>query len=450
MTIKHDNIIPSSSCGKVSTSTGLPNALVGNDTGSALSVGVGQARVLGAIQQAVGGPGSPDFKFYNNSRTLVNNQLPAINLPPPALYQVPGNANSTDYACGSQARRRTQEMNEPEEEFPELPPPVVTLEILGIYESNYSLPLGYDPTLKATELLIGTDFYVNLRIRPSVGLAGLGAGTLDPTIFTLDLVIDGTSYPMPAGFTGWAAGDDASNFTGDFYCFPGSYLGQSGIATMSFTGGQPTINVVFGMDSASIPVTTTGCVVTASVQQLGWFQGIFLPGLINTVYVGPELQLVVNGPVSAPFRYSLPWASGTGTTDANGLSIIAGINTQQAGDWNFTVDFYTSPQHTECNNPLNQPFRVLRGKTAQPKSNQGWPGVPTPNDVGGGGNFGEVDFGYGFVDVNSDFSYSTDGLAVGVDVGESVSGTADGHAGGGGDGGDGSGGDGGGSGSGYQ
>lgn len=223
---------------------------------------------------------------------------------------------------------------------------------------------------------------------------------------------------------------------------------------MSFTGGQPTINVVFGMDSASIPVTTTGCVVTASVQQLGWFQGIFLPGLINTVYVGPELQLVVNGPVSAPFRYSLPWASGTGTTDANGLSIIAGINTQQAGDWNFTVDFYTSPQHTECNNPLNQPFRVLRGKTAQPKSNQGWPGVPTPNDVGGGGNFGEVDFGYGFVDVNSDFSYSTDGLAVGAEVGESVSGTADGHAGGGGDGGAGAdgggGGDGGGSGSGYQ
>lgn len=225
---------------------------------------------------------------------------------------------------------------------------------------------------------------------------------------------------------------------------------------MSFTGGQPTINVVFGMDSASIPVTTTGCVVTASVQQLGWFQGIFLPGLINTVYVGPELQLVVNGPVSAPFRYSLPWASGTGTTDANGLSIIAGINTQQAGDWNFTVDFYTSPQHTECNNPLNQPFRVLRGKTAQPKSNQGWPGVPTPNDVGGGwnGGGGGNDGGYGFVDVNSDFSYSTDGLAVGAEVGESVSGTADGHAGGGGDGGAGAdgggGGDGGGSGSGYQ
>ena len=432
MTIKHDNIIPSASCGKVATSTGLPNALVGNDAGSALSVGVGQARVLGAIQQAVGGPGSPDFKFYNNSRTLVNNQLPAINLPPPALYQVPGNANSTDYACGSQARRRTQEMNEPEEEFPELPPPVVTLEILGIYESNYSLPLGYDPTLKATELLIGTDFYVNLRIRPSVGLAGLGAGTLDPTIFTLDLVIDGTSYPMPAGFPGWLAGDDASNFTGDFYCFPGSYLGQTGIATMSFTGGQPTINVIFGMDSASIPVTTTGCVVTASVQQLGWFQGIFLPGLINTVYVGPELQLVVNGPVSAPFRYSLPWASGTGTTDATGLSIIAGINTQQAGNWNFTVDFYTSPQHTQCNNPLNQPFVVLQGKTAQPKSNQGWPGVPTPNDVGGGGNFGEVDFGYGFVDVNADFSYSTDGLAVGdSDTGEAgESGTNTGTAGG--------------------
>ena len=122
------------------------------------------------------------------------------------------------------------------------------------------------------------------------------------------------------------------------------------------------------------------------------------------------------------------------------------------------MDFYTSPQHTECNNPLNQPFRVLRGKTAQPKSNQGWPGVPTPNDVGGGGNFGEVDFGYGFVDVNADFSYSTDGLAVGdSDTGEAGesgtnTGTAGGNpagdgantAGGGGDGGDGNGGDGGG------
>jgi len=171
--------------------------------------------------------------------------------------------------------------------------------------------------------------------------------------------------------------------------------------------------------------------------------------------------------VSAPFRYSLPWASGTGTTDATGLSIIAGINTQQAGNWNFTVDFYTSPQHTQCNNPLNQPFRVLRGKTAQPKSNQGWPGVPTPNDVDRGQS--EGDFSFGFVDINADFSYSTDGLGEGDggddgsgDVGTNT-GTADGNpagdgantAGGGGDGGAGAdgggGGDGGGgSGSGYQ
>ena len=458
MTIKHDNIIPSTNCG-IPTSTGLPNALTGIAVSNATAVGMGTARVLGAIAQAVGGPGSPSFKFYNNSRLLVTSQLPDIDLPPPAKYQVPGNANSTDYACGSQARRRTQEINEPETEFPELPPPTVTLEILGIYASNYSLPLSYNPTLPATELLVGSDFYVNLRIRPSVGLPGLGAGMLDPTIFTLNLNIDGTSYPMPVGFTGWLAGDNASNLAGDFYSFPGSYLGQTGLATLTFTGGQPTINIVFGSDSTTIPVVTTGCVVSANISQQGWFPGVpAAPQQQNTVYAGLPLQLVVNGPVSSPYNYTLPWASGSSTTDSNGMDTLPSFTGQQAGTWNFNVDFYNNVHHVECNNPLNQSFIVLNALTAQPRSTIGWIPPWTPPNVtdtgqSHGGDFdrdpGEGDFATSEVDAGfcaAPVGGYLGGMTTGDNDGE---GDGDGGDGDGGDGGDG-GGDGGGGGGGAM
>ena len=324
MSIKHDNIVPSVWPG-VEESAGIPSAIV--------------ATVEPATRGTV---------RYLNSRgqgqqsAIVNATLPPQALPPVAIYQVPGNANSTDYSCGTEAREKV--MNEP------VPPPPVVVEVLGFYANDDSMPLGYDPTLPATQLLVNTDFWVNLRIRPSVGLDGF-----DPTIIFLNNNIDGTSYPSPAGYPGTFAGDGASNYSGLVYKVPSFYIGQVGLATMTFTAGQPTINTTFGTASGSIPIVSAPTVVVAVVEQQGWFPGIpaplpedpalpapFVPQTadanVDSVYVGQSLQLAIVGPPSTTYSYVLPWSTGTSTTDSTGRDIIPGI-AMQAGTWPFTVIF---------------------------------------------------------------------------------------------------------------
>lgn len=339
MSIKHDNIVPSVWPG-VEESTGVPAAIVSSV----------EPPTRGTVR-------------YLNSRgegqqaTIVNETLPPQALPPVAIYQVPGNANSTDYSCGNEAREKV--MNE------SVPPPPVVVDVLGFYANDDSMPLGYDPTLPATQLLVNTDFWVNLRIRPSVGLDGF-----DPTIFFLNNNIDGTAYPSPTGFPGWFAGDGASNYGGVVYKIPSFYIGQVGLATMTFTGGQPTINTTFGTATGSIPIVAAPTVVVANVEQQGWFPGTpsTADANVDSVYVGQTLQLSVVGPPSTTYSYVLPWSTGTSTTDANGRDIVPGI-ALQAGTWPFTVIFSGIA-------PVSKTFLVMDSYTAP----DGFEGFNTDSD----------------------------------------------------------------------
>jgi len=342
MSIKHDNVVPSNWPG-VQESTGIPSAIV-SSVDPATRGTVRYLNSRGQGQQAL----------------LVNNTLPPQALPPVAKYQVPGNANSTDYSCGNEAREKI--LNEP------IPAPPVIVEVLGFYANDDSMPLGYDPTLPASQLIVNTDFWVNLRIQPSVGLDGF-----DPTIIFLNNNIDGTAYPSPAGYPGTFAGNGASDFGGAVYKVPSFYIGQVGLATMTFTAGQPTVNTTFGTATGAIPIVSVPTVVVATVEQQGWFPGIPAPlpedptppaatvpetadANVDSVYVGQALQLAIVGPPSATYSYTLPWASGTSTTDSNGRGIIPGI-AMQAGTWPFTVIFSGIA-------PVSKTFLVMDSYTA--------------------------------------------------------------------------------------
>ena len=346
MSIKHDNIVPSVWPESEDT-TGFPVARIGAQVGDITS-GVGGARVLGAISTALTAVSvNNDFaaRPVEVTRLLVNQQYPKITLPPPPELQVPGNANSTDYSCGVEGTARTKAQDPYVQ--PTVEAPAVKVAVLNLYASNSVLPLGYDPQAPVTELLVNTDFYVNLRIRPSVALAGY-----DPTVFTLTSTIGGTVY----GGTGseWAAGDGASNWLGSVYRIPGSYLGAVGTATLTFSAGQTTVNPEFASASTTVNVIPAVVAVTAAVEQTGWYTGI-VTGNIDIVYQGQTLQLVVNGPPSTAYIYTLPWASGSSTTDANGQDTVAGT-ALQAGDWEFTVTFASIT-------PFTKTFQVLNGAT---------------------------------------------------------------------------------------
>jgi hypothetical protein len=276
---------------------------------------------------------------------LVNQQSPKITLPPPPALQAPGNANSTDYSCGVEGTARAKAQDPYVEITVEAP--AVKVAVLNLYASNSALPLGYDPQAPVTELLVDTDFYVNLRIRPSVGLAGY-----DPTVFQLISTIGGTVYGGTSGE--WAAGDGASNWLGSVYRIPGSYLGTTGTATLTFSAGQTTINPVFTSASTTVNVIPAVVAVTAAVEQTGWYSGI-VTGNIDIVYQGQTLQLVVNGPPSTAYTYTLPWASGSSTTDANGQDTVSGT-ALQAGIFEFTVTFASIT-------PFTKSFQVLNGAT---------------------------------------------------------------------------------------
>jgi hypothetical protein len=346
MSIKHDNIVPSVWPESEDT-TGYPVARIGRTDGSDITVGVGEARLLGAVSTAVTATTGTNLaaRPVEVARLLVNQQSPKITLPPPPAFQAPGNANSTDYSCGVEGTARAKAQDPYVALTVEAP--AVKVAVLNLYASNSALPLGYDPQAPVTELLVNTDFYVNLRIRPSVGLAGY-----DPTVFTLISTIGGTVYGGTSGE--WAAGDGASNWLGSVYRIPGSYLGAAGTATLTFSAGQPTVNTVFGTASTIVNVIPAVVAVTAAVEQTGWYSGI-VTGNIDIVYQGQTLQLVVNGPPSSAYTYVLPWASGSSTTDANGQDTVTGT-ALQAGIFEFTVTFASIT-------PFTKSFQVLNGAT---------------------------------------------------------------------------------------
>lgn len=332
MAIKHDNIVPSVWPESQEYSAGIPAAIVA----SVEPATRGTVRYLNS-------------RGAENQATLVNNTLPPQALPPVAIYQVPGNANSTDYSCGTEAREKV--LDEP------ITPPEVVVQVLGFRANDDSMPLGYDLELPATQLLVNTDFWVNLRIRPSVGLDGF-----DPTIIFLDNNIDGTAYPNPPGYPGTFAGDGASNYGGLFYKVPSFYIAQVGLATMTFTAGQPTINPTFASATGSIPIVAAPTVVVAVVEQQGWFPGVIsTPGSadanVDSVYVSQLLQLAVVGPPSTTYSYVLPWgASGTSTTDVNGRDTVTGT-ALASGTWPFTVIFPGIA-------PVSKTFLVMDGDSS--------------------------------------------------------------------------------------
>lgn len=375
MSIKHDNIVPSV-WPESDDTTGFPVARIGAQVGDITS-GVGGARVLGAISTALTAVTGTTLaaRPVEVTRLLVNQQYPKITLPPPPELQVPGNANSTDYSCGVEGTARAKAQDPYVQ--PTVEAPAVKIAVLNLYASNSVLPLGYDPQAPVTELLINTDFYVNLRIRPSVALAGY-----DPTVFTLTSTIGGTVY----GGTGseWAAGDGASNWLGSVYRIPGSYLGAAGTATLTFSAGQTTVNPEFVSASTTVNVIPAVVAVTAAVEQTGWYTGI-VTGNIDIVYQGQTLQLVVNGPPSTAYTYTLPWASGSSTTDANGQDTVAGT-ALQAGDWEFTVIFASIT-------PFTKSFQVLNGATDFGGGTD--VGGANGDGAGGGGDGGGGDGGGG-------------------------------------------------------
>jgi len=386
MSIKHDNIVPSVWPENQEDSAGIPAAIVA----SVEPATRGTVRYLNS-------------RGAENQATIVNNTLPPQALPPVAIYQVPGNANSTDYSCGNEAREKV--LDEP------ITPPQVIVQVLGFYANDDSMPLGYDPALPATQLLVNTDFWVNLRIRPSVGLDGF-----DPTIIFLDNNIDGTAYPNPTGYPGTFAGDGASNYGGLVYKVPSFYIAQVGLAVMTFTAGQPTVNATFGTATGSIPIVSAPTVVVAVVEQQGWFPGIIsTPGTadatVDSVYVNQLLQLAVVGPLSTTYSYVLPWASGTSTTDATGRDVVTGT-ALQGGTWPFTVIFPGIE-------PVSKTFLVMDGDTS--------PGGFTSDDA----------------DADADADADSDGNADGDGDGDGGDGSGDGDGGDGGDGGGGGGGGGG-------
>jgi hypothetical protein len=360
MSIKHDNIVPSVWPENQEDSAGIPAAIVASvDPATRGTVRYLNSR--GEGQQA----------------TIVNNTLPPQALPPVAVYQVPGNANSTDYSCGNEAREKV--LDEP------ITPPQVIVQVLGFYANDDSMPLGYDPALPATQLLVNTDFWINVRIQPSVGLDGF-----DPTIIFLNNDIDGTAYPNPAGYPGTFAGDGASNFGGSVYKVPSFYIAQVGLATMTVTGGQPTVNTTFGTATGSIPIVAAPTVVVANVEQQGWFPGIIsTPGTadanVDSVYVNQLLQLAVVGPPSTTYSYVLPWASGTSTTDATGRDVVTGT-ALASGTWPFTVIFPGIA-------PVSKTFLVMDGDTS-PGGFDGFD-ADADADADGDGDGGDGDGGDG-------------------------------------------------------
>jgi hypothetical protein len=346
MSIKHDNIVPSV-WPESQDATGFPAARTGVSVRYPTE-GVSQARLLGAISTSLDVVTGTNLasRPIEITRNLVNEQYAPITLPPPPQYQVPGNANSTDYECrfeSGSAREKSQNLYT----TPVTTSPAVQVVILNVYASNSTFPLGYNPKEPVTELLANTDFYVNLRIRPSVSLAGF-----DPTVFRLTSTINGTVYGGTNGE--WAAGSGASNWRGLVYRIPGSYLGATGTATLTFSAGQPTVNSVFGEASTTVNVIPGVTTVTGDVTQTGWYTGI-ITGNIDIVYQGQPLQLVVSGPPSTAYTYKLPWATGSSTTDVNGQDTVAGT-ALEAGTFEFTVTFAGIA-------PFTKPFQVLNGAT---------------------------------------------------------------------------------------
>ena len=346
MSIKHDNIVPSVWPESQDT-TGFPASRTGVPVRYATQ-GIGQARVLGAVSTSLNVVTGTNVasRPVDTTRNLVNEQYAPTTLPPPPVYQVPGNANSTDYECrfeSGSAREKSQNLYV----TPVSTPPEVQVVVLNVYASNSTFSLGYNPREPVTELLANTDFYVNLRIRPSVNLAGF-----NPTVFRLISTIGGTVYGGVSGE--WAAGGGASNWRGLVYRIPGLYLGAPGTATLTFSAGQPTVNSVFAEASTTVNVIPAVVTVTAVVEQTGWYTGV-ITGNIDIVYQGQPLQLVVNGPPSTAYTYKLPWATGSSTTDANGRDTVAGT-ALQAGDWEFTVTFAGIA-------PFTKAFQVLNGAT---------------------------------------------------------------------------------------
>lgn len=365
MSIKHDNIVPSIWPETREESAGIPAAIVASV----------EPPTRGAVRYL-------DARKQGQQAVLVSETLPPQSLPPVARYQVPGNANSTDYSCGNEAREKI--LDEP------IPAPQVIVEVVGFYANDDSMPLGYDPALPASQLIVNTDFWVNLRIRPSVGLDGF-----DPTIFFLNNNIDGTAYPSPTGFPGWFAGDGASNFGGVVYKIPSFYIGQVGQATMTFTAGQPTINPTFGTATGSIPVVAVPTVVVATVEQQGWFPGIpasVADANVDSVYVGQALQLAVVGPPSTTYSYVLPWTTGSSTTDVNGRDIVPGT-ALQAGTWPFTVIFAGIA-------PVSKTFLVMDSYTSPDgfdgfDANSNDADADADGDADGGSGAGDGDGGGG-------------------------------------------------------
>ena len=103
------------------------------------------------------------------------------------------------------------------------------------------------------------------------------------------------------------------------------------------------------------------------------------------MYQGQTLQLVVNGPPSTAYTYTLPWASGSSTTDANGQDTVAGT-ALQAGIFEFTVTFASIT-------PFTKAFQVLNGATDFGGGTDA--GGANGDGAGGGGDGGGGDGGGG-------------------------------------------------------
>lgn len=335
MSIKHDNIVPNTWPGPQDT-TGIPAALTAYNAQSSLIRTMGTARYLGGRIAGQGGYGAPAAQNDNATRLLLNASIPKVDLPPFARYQAAGNPDSTDYGCGIDSL--------PDDDLPDLPAPTPIVQVIAFYKANDIFVVGpsnpvpaFDPNVRATQLEVNKDFYVQLRIIPSVSMEGYV-----PTKFTLTSRIGLNSYTGPADFEGWPSGTKAASSSGDYFRIPGFYIPETGTATLTFSAGQKDINIVFGQGTGVIPVVSTPTQVTGSVQPVGWFNGI--QGNISTVYQGQQLQLQVYGPPNKSFVWTTPWGTGTATTDASSNATVTGTAVA-AGTWPFSITFADIPTY---------------------------------------------------------------------------------------------------------
>lgn len=382
MSIKHDNIVPSTWPGR-SNSTGAAGLVSGSNQTSSVTAAVGGARTLSGIQSGQFRTGAaPAASQTNAQRLVLSNSIPPIPLPPIARYQVAGNPNSTDYGCGI-----TSLPEDPD--LPPLPPPTPIVQILGFYRAKTdtfvvgpSNPEPFDRNVKASQLIVGQDFYVQLRIQPSVVLNGFV-----PTKFTLVSRIGLDVYAATPDFEGYAVTAITSNFGGDYFRIPGWYVASVGTATLTFSAGQKGINSIFGTASAVIPVVDAPTQVTANVVQAGWYKGV--SGTIDTVKVGETLILKVFGPPLQTFAWITPWGKGSATTDANSNGQATGT-ALAAGTYPFAVQFADLPT-------FNGTFKVIDASNTPPNVINPINVTGTPDNVfvdGSGGGFDSTDGGY--------------------------------------------------------